>query len=116
MYRSQQHERIAVVDVFGDHALHCRLGSGLRTRLWHDPIVRECLALARMARISRAPEVPGHVLFLDKRPGLVIFNEIDCKNQTPLVLNWAPLFPFESSTGNRLWPKGGSRIPGLQVP
>ena len=27
-----------------------------------------------------------------------------------------PLFPFESSTGNRLWPKGGSLISGLQVP
>ena len=36
--------------------------------------------------------------------------------ETPLELNRAPLFPFESSTGNRLWPKGGSRISGLQVP
>ena len=35
---------------------------------------------------------------------------------TPLELNRVPLFPFESSTGNRLWPKGGSRISGLQVP
>ena len=48
-----------------------RSGSGLRTRLWHDPIVRECLALARMAGTSCAPEVSGHMLFSDKRPDLV---------------------------------------------
>ena len=33
-----------------------------------------------------------------------------------LALPRVPLFPFESSTGYRLWPKGGSRISGLQVP
>jgi hypothetical protein len=38
------------------------------------------------------------------------------RDKTPLELNRVPLFPFESSTGNRLWPKGGSRISGLQVP
>ena len=90
MYRSQQHERIAVVDVFGDHALHCRLGSGLRTRLWHDPIVRECLALARMAGTSCAPEVSGHMLFSDKRPDLVIYNGIGCRNQLTDVVTCDP--------------------------
>ena len=35
---------------------------------------------------------------------------------TPLELNRVALFPFEAGTRNRLWPKGGSRILGLQVP
>ncbi len=33
--------------------------------------------------------------------------------QTPLELNRVPLFPFESSTGNRLWPKGGVAYLGV---
>ena len=74
----------------GGNALHCRLGSGLRTRLWHDPIVRECLALARMAGASCAPAVPGQMLLSDGRPGLAIFDGIGCKNQLTDVVTCDP--------------------------
>ena len=62
----------------------CGLGCGM------NPIVRECLALARMAGKSCAPEVSGYILFSDKRPDLVIFNGIGCKNQLTDVATCDP--------------------------
>ena len=62
----------------------------LVSSLWHDPIERECFALARMAEKSCAPEVPGHMLFSDKRPDLVIFDGVGCKNQLTDVVTCDP--------------------------
>jgi hypothetical protein len=102
MYRSRQHERsIAVCCSPSQSVYRCSrcfwgpcpslpFGFGPRTWLWHDPIVRECLALARMAGTFCAPEVSGHMLFSDKRPDLVIFNGIGCRNQLTGVVTCDP--------------------------
>ena len=43
-----------------------------------------------MAGTSCAPEVSGHMLFSDKRPDLVIYNGIGCRNQLTDVVTCDP--------------------------
>ena len=61
------------VDVFGDHSTSCQEASGsLRTKLWHDPMVRVWLYLMRGAGIRCDKELQGVVIGSGKRPDIVV--------------------------------------------
>jgi hypothetical protein len=57
------------VDVFGDHALRCHHGSRLRIR-WHDGVVREFVAAAKLAGIDVESEPSNIMLHTNDRPDL----------------------------------------------
>ena len=59
------------VDAFGDHALRCHHGSRLRIR-WHDGIVREFLAAAKLAGVDVVLEPSSIMLHSNDRPDLAL--------------------------------------------
>ena len=59
------------VDAFGDHALRCHHGSRLRIR-WHDGIVRELVAAAKLACVDVVLEPSNIMLHSNDRPDLAL--------------------------------------------
>jgi hypothetical protein len=62
------------LDVFGDHALRCTMAiGGVRTKHWHDALVRTWFYNMRGTGVQCGTEVNGLVVSCNKRPDAVIF-------------------------------------------
>ena len=62
------------LDVFGDHALRCTMAvGGVRTKHWHDALVRTWFYIMRGTGAQCGTEVNGLVVGCNKRPDAVIF-------------------------------------------
>ena len=56
----------------GDHALHCKDCSALRTALWYGPVVQQLLSSTHLAQVPGTVEPAGAMLTSNKRPDVMV--------------------------------------------
>ena len=54
-----------------------------------------CVSLAKQAGVGCSPEVPGHMLLSDKRPGLALWSPGDTANDLINVITSDTAVPFD---------------------